>query len=189
MKKRRVLKLDTPAPLWTIPLGVVYSTFGVSEPTVRKYMRELEIPAYRNWLLPWKNMRTKAVDSRDLWKFHDARFFPRYIERLRERYPGEADSFTQDKLYPANEAELRDQYDWMYTASKFFETVKGKCDINQEELPDLLCCGAIPYYEEPNGAILIEDFWVNHILKPGHPTGDYIGYEGPLDLNKEITLV
>lgn len=189
MRKRRVIKLDTPAPLWTIPLGVVHSTFGVSEPTVRKYMRALEIPTYRNWFLPWKNFRTKAVDSRDLWKFHGARFFPRYIERLQKRYPDEADSFTQDKLYPANEAELRDQYKGMYTASKFFETVKGKCDITPEELPDLLFCGAIPYYEEPNGAVLIEPFWVDHILTPGHPTGDYIGYEGPLDLNKEIPLV
>ena len=34
MKERRVIKLDTPAPLWTIPLGAIYSTFGVSEPTV-----------------------------------------------------------------------------------------------------------------------------------------------------------
>lgn len=60
MKERRVIKLDTPAPLWTIPLGAIYSTFGVSEPTVRKYMRELEIPAYRNWLLPWKKYAHKS---------------------------------------------------------------------------------------------------------------------------------
>lgn len=189
MKKYKVNKMDTPERFFTIPLGVIPYYFGVSASTVRKAMRELEIPAYRNWLLPWKNMRFKALDSRDLWKFHNARFFPRYIECLRERYPSDAESFSHDKLYPANEAKLREWYDWMYTASKFFETVKGNCDITQEELPDLLFCGAIPYYKEPDGAILIEDFWVNHTLKPGHPTGDYIGYEGPLDLKKEILLV
>lgn len=181
MSNRRVIKMNTPEPLLAIPLGIILRTFGVSDTTVRKAIQRLEIPIYRNWPLPWKNGRRKFLDARDLWQFHNASFFPHYIECLHERYPQEAERFTHDKLYPTNEEKYRAVYPWLYTVPRFFETVSGRCDIRPEEIPDLLFCGAIPYYQEPKGTFLIKPFWVSHILVPGHPTGDYIGYSKPLD--------